>query len=104
MPIKTDFSGLNKLKENMRFLENTDTVALADLLSGDFLSGCSSFSSFEEFWSATGFKLDSAVGFETMPKKDLDAFVSKSTSHSTWEEILQEAVNDYAKKQILKGL
>lgn len=104
MPIKSDFSRLDKLKKNLNELGNTSKVAFVDLLSADFLSSCSSFSSFEEFMNATGFKVESSEDFDAIPQNDMDQFVSKNTTYSNWTELLQAAAGEYAKKQLFKGL
>jgi len=104
MSVKSDFSGLDKLKKNLGELGDTNKVALVDLLSKEFLSSCSSFSSFEEFLNATGFKIESSEDFEAIPQQDMDQFVSKNTSYSTWAELLQAAAVEYAKRQLFKGL
>ncbi|KGA02710.1 hypothetical protein KP05_04895 [Cobetia amphilecti] len=99
-----DTSGLDKLKGNMEKLSGHSEVKLVDLLDSEFMSKCSSYSSFEELVDDSGYKVESAEDFTAIPDGEWDAFISKSTSYSTWEEMQKGAVANYAKKQLFQGL
>ena len=53
---------------------------------------------------ASGFKVESAEDFAAIPDEEWDAFVSKNTSYSSWEEMQKGAAKDYTKRQLTKGL
>ncbi|MCD1651795.1 MULTISPECIES: hypothetical protein [Vreelandella] len=99
-----DTSGLDKLKKNMEEFQSNSQVKLVDMLSPAFMAQCSTYSSFEDMLDASGFKVESAEDFAAIPDEEWDAFVSKNTSYSSWEEMQKGAAKDYTKRQLTKGL
>lgn len=104
MSFKKDTRGLDRLKYNMEQLSGSHEVRLADLFQSEFMSKCSSYSSFLELIDASGFKVESAEDFAGIPDKEWDAFVAKSTSYASWQEMQHAATAEYAKKQLFKVL
>lgn len=104
MSFKSDTSGLDKLKDNMEKLSGQSEVKLVDLFDSEFMTKCSSYSSFEELVDDSGFKVESAEDFAAIPDDEWDAFINKSTSYSSWEEMQKDAAASYAKKKLFQGL
>ncbi|MBL1267698.1 MAG: hypothetical protein COA87_008105 [Halomonas sp.] len=104
MSFKSDTSGLDKLKENMERLSGQSEVKLANLFHPEFMSNCSSYTSFEALVEASDFTVESAEDFAAIPDDEWDAFISKSTSYASWEEMQKAAAADYARRQLFQGL
>jgi len=96
--------GLDKLQKNVERLAGEHRVQLANLLAAEFMSECSSFHSFEELITASGFKVESAEDFAAIPDDEWDTFIRKATSYQSWQEMQRAAAVAYTRKQVFKGL
>ena len=100
-------TGLDKLQDKLKdmqrsasALHGTRTVPISELLTPGFVRKHSRFSSADELFTASGFKVESQEDFEKIPDLEWDAFISNSTTFRSWKEMLNAAGADYAKKQL----
>lgn len=100
--ITKDFSGLEKLQENLKAMEGTQSVRLAEVVSPQFVSANTKYPDFDALLTEVG--ITTAEEFEAYPEADFDAFIAANTRFSTWREMQEEAVAAYAKAQLLKGM
>lgn len=91
---------LNQLANNARALGNTKSASLTDILTPQFMSSHTRFQTANEFFEASGFKVDSQADFEAIPEDQLDAFVQSSSSFTSWRELLNTAGAVWAKKKL----
>lgn len=75
-------------------------VSFIDLFSGDFMKNHTKFGSIGEMLESSGHKVDSIEDFEKIPTQEWDAFVSKRTDFSNWEEMLKTAAEQYFSKKL----
>lgn len=104
MSVEIDTSGLDKLIKNAKELESEREVRMDELFSPEFMRNCSSFTSFDEMVDSSGFKVESKEDFKAIPDDEWDDFISKNTSYKTWEQMQQEAGEDYTQRLLFKGL
>lgn len=100
-------TGLKDLEAKMKDLgtraenlDGTHKVPLTELITSSFIQSCSRFSSVEELFKASGFKIDSAEDFKALPDGQWDDFISHNTNYDSWDEILSEAVKIWTKNQL----
>ena len=91
---------LGQLADNARALGDTKSASLTDILNPKFISGHTRFQTADEFFEASGFKLESQADFEAIPEDRLDAFVRSVSSFSSWREMLNTAGAAWAKKKL----
>lgn len=88
-------SELKKLQNNLEKLEGTRSVALDDILSPDFMSRFTNFSSFDELIEKSGYPVEVQEDFERIPDKEWDEFISANTQFSSWQDMLDLAGYEY---------
>ena len=100
-------TGLDKLQDQLkdiqrraRALHGKRSVPISEMLTPTFLRKHSPFTSADEMFVASGFKIKSQEDFEKVPDLEWDAFISKSTTFRTWKAMLNSAAADYAKKEL----
>lgn len=95
---------LGQLTKNLSELGTTSQVRLTDLLDAQFISSCSKYSSLEELFNGSGFKLESKEDFAAIPDDQWEAFIVSSTSFGSWQEMQYAALEAYTKKKLFSGL
>ncbi|WP_105258114.1 hypothetical protein [Pseudoalteromonas sp. T1lg88] len=104
MPIKSNMNGLKKFTENVKQLQGNHLVKFLDVMSPEFISGCSPFKNLDELFAASGFKIESKEDLEAVPSDEWEHFIVTTTTFESWEEMQRQAVAAYVKKQLSKGL
>jgi hypothetical protein len=104
MPIKSNMDGFKKLAKNAKDMDGASQVQLTDLMTSEFISGCSSYENLDSLFSQSGFKIESKEDFEAIPDNEWEEFIVNNTSFDSWEEMQKTAMTAYVKKQLFKGL
>ena len=91
---------LTKLADNAQKLDGTNQVPLKDLLTASFIKRHSTFSDIDELFKASGFTVESQDDFAAIPDAEWDKFIEASTSFSSWDGMLGEALKEWTKKQL----
>lgn len=86
---------LKRMERNAKELSKTTEVPFDELFTDSFMHKHTPYSSIDEFLTAGGFNAQTSEEFEKIPDEELNQFVSKVTSFSTWEEMLDEATSEY---------
>lgn len=87
---------LSKIENNVSKLSKTDNISFDELFTSGFMSKHTNYRSFNEFLSASGF----TQSFEDIPDDDWDTYVSQHSSFTSWEEMLDTAVEQYVSNKI----
>ncbi|MEI4930731.1 hypothetical protein [Aeromonas caviae] len=95
---------LKQLESNLKKLSNTTQLTLAELMPSSFISSCSKFSSIDELFEASGFKIESADDFAAIPDDEWDLFIQQNTTYKNWLDMQQSAASEYAKATLYKGM
>lgn len=91
---------LNDLAQRAERLDGPHEVPLSQLLNPTFLKACSRFSSVDEMFQASGFKIESGEDFKSIPEGEWNTFVKTNTSFDGWTQMLESASADWTKKQL----
>lgn len=102
MTVKSDLSGLKKLKENLEAMQGTHSVQLSEILTPELVSSHSRFADFDSLLAEAG--ITTKEEFEAYPDADFDAFVAANTDFESWLDMQKQGAAAYAKAQLLKGL
>jgi hypothetical protein len=107
MVMSFEIKGLKELQKKFGELaKEADTgdgdlqIPLSDLLNPTFIASCSKFSSVEELFDASGFKIESPEDFKTIPDDEWDSFIQSNTTHENWLEMQKSAVAQWTKKKL----
>ncbi|WP_324737985.1 hypothetical protein VOI46_09520 [Pseudoalteromonas sp. CuT4-3] len=102
MYTKTDMSGLNKLQKNLSELGKLNTIAIGDVMTNEFISRYSSYSSLDELVDASGFDVNTAEDFKAIPDDEWEAFIVGNTSFSSWKEMQHKSHEEFVHKKLTK--
>lgn len=86
---------LKQMEKRTKELSKTTEIQFSELFTDSFMNKHTSYSSIDELLNAGGFDAKTSEDFDKIPTEKLDQFVSKVTSFSTWEEMLDEAISEY---------
>ena len=102
-----EFSGLDELQRQFdemeqaaRELENQEEIPFSDLFTVKFMQANTSFSTFDEFLSAGGFRAETDEEFDAIPEDALDQHVAATTGFGSWEDMLESATQEYISKKL----
>jgi len=73
---------------------------MSEVLTGDFISRSTRFSSLEELLEASGFMIESQDDFAAIPVDDLDRFIRSNSPFDSWNALLSTAGSEWAKKKL----
>ncbi|MCU7998115.1 hypothetical protein [Shewanella sp. SM95] len=104
MPVKSNMKGLEKLKNNLKKLHGERQAGLNETMTPEFLNSCSSFSSLEELFTASGFVVESQDDFKAIPDDEWDEFIVSNTTFDSWSSMQKAALDKYAKSIITSTL
>ena len=100
-------TGLDKFRRQLEEFQNKiesvsgeQSVPLNELLTPDFLATCSTFSSADELFERSGFKVESKEDFAAIPDEPWDEFIRSNTSFFNWKEMLQAAGAAWVKSKL----
>jgi len=91
---------LDDLKNKVQSISGERSIPINELLTPDFLAACSTFSSAEEMFERSGFKVESQEDFAAIPDDAWDDFISVNTSYLNWQEMLQQAAAAWVKARL----
>jgi hypothetical protein len=98
MKFKMNLSGLKRLQRNARAMHGSRKVKFVDLFDGAFMRSNTRFSSFQAMVEESGIE-----DFATASNAANDAMVRKlAPRFSDWQEFLNAATVEYAKKQLFR--
>ncbi|WP_338544707.1 hypothetical protein V6W80_15145 [Pseudomonas benzopyrenica] len=104
MPIKTDFSGIKQLQQNLSEIASTTQVPFLDLMSPSFISAHSRFDNFDSFARAAGYEVSTQEDLLAIPDEPWDEFVRQETSFADWNEMQHRALGQYLQAKLHQGL
>jgi len=97
--VEADFSGLERLQDNLENLDGEQEVSGEDLLPDDFIRKNTNFQTRSAFLEASGIK-----GQEDMSTDAFNDFVAANTRFPNWQEMFKAAGAEWAKRQLFAGL
>lgn len=93
-----------KMERNIDEFNDKKTVSMSELFDGGFLSAHSSFKTFDEMMTASGFKCESQEDFNAIPEDQFDAFISANTTFQSWNDMKSSAATALVKRKLFQGL
>ena len=105
MSLKFEMHGLDELEKQFDDLGkkadelNGAKVSFAELFNQLFMQEHTHFTSLTELLKSGGFS-DDADEFLKIPPEVLDGLVSEKTDFDSWEDMKQEAANEYTIKKL----
>lgn len=88
---------LNEIKKSAEKVQGDHSIPITEFFNNDFMCKHSKFKSFGEFADKSGFDFSD---IESINDSELDAFIDKETSFSSWEEMKSTAAKNWALKQL----
>lgn len=91
---------LQRLQRNANRMGGKHQVSFDKLFTRSFMLKHTRYSSIDALLEAGGFHAKTNKEFEAIPQKELDAHIKKTTKFKSWNEMLGEATEEYALKQL----
>ncbi|MCD9539591.1 hypothetical protein [Photobacterium carnosum] len=91
---------LKKIEKSMTELDGKHEVSLLELMPDSFMSKNSNYTSLQELFDSSGFKIDSVEDFSEIPDEKWDAYINSSTTFENWDQMQEEALNLYIGSKI----
>lgn len=95
---------LNKMERDINQLFKQNSVSFEELFTERFMKKNTNVVDFDNFLKDGGFHVESEADFEAIPENEFDAYVSKNTKFSSWEEMLGAATEYYLDSKLRKIL
>jgi hypothetical protein len=96
--LKWNNDSIQKLQEKIEQLNGQHP--LSEILTDNFITENTKFTSLQDFLEATRFKFDTQDDIDSIidsiPESNWDNFVIQHTSFSSWQEFLAKAGEEYA--------
>lgn len=84
-----DFSGIDKLQENLEQIDEVNGILLIELLGEEL---------FEKITS--NFSVETEEDFNRLSENELDKYISNITDYKTYQELLEEKYAEYILKKL----
>ncbi len=81
-------------------MNNNYNISFNMLFSDKFMRKYTNFNSYKDMVNKSGYKLETIEDFEKIPDIELDLFVKENFSFNSWEDMIQEAVNNHFAEQL----
>ncbi len=94
MRVRLDTSGLDRLRRNVRNLENEQQVPLTDLLTDSFIQRYTDYESLQALVDASG------VPADNLDSEEFDKFVELHSRVGGWAALQQHALAELVKRAI----
>jgi hypothetical protein len=91
---------LDDLARKAEELDGEHNIPISELLTDSFVSRHTSFSSAEEMFKASGFKVETQEGFAAIPDAEWDNYIRSISSFDGWQSMLGAAGQEWAKRQL----
>ncbi|HAU0926198.1 TPA: hypothetical protein JBH83_15520, partial [Legionella pneumophila] len=91
---------IKDLQENAKKISGQNQVPWSELFNDKFMLEYTSYKSIHDFIQASGYHIEKNEDLNNIPDKDWDGFIKKSTSFSSWEEMLSTAGTMWAKEKL----
>lgn len=91
---------LDDLAKKAEAIDGQHSVPVSELLTDSFVSQHTSFSSAEEMFKASGFKVETQEDFAAIPDAEWDNYIRSISSFDGWQSMLGAAGEQWAKWQL----
>ena len=91
---------LDEIEKNADELDGENEVKFDDLFCTTFMKKYTDFLSIDEMFEKSDFDINSQEDFESISEDKLDMYVNKTTVFSTWEEMLEKAIQKWTIKKL----
>lgn len=90
---------LKRMEQNARKLNGKHSIPFDKLFTKSFMKKYTRYSSIDDLLEAGGFQAKDDKEFDAIPTKELNAHIAKVTKFKSWEDMLDEAVQQYIDDQ-----
>jgi hypothetical protein len=91
---------LDDLAKKAKTIDGKHNVPIKELLNPTFVSKHTHFSTAEEMFDASGFKLESQEDLAAIPDEKWDDFIRSVSSFGNWQAMLDQAIKDWTAKKL----
>lgn len=93
-------SKLDDLSKKAEKLDGQHNVPVSELLTDSFVAQHTSFSSVDEMFKASGFKVETQEDFAAIPDIEWDNYIRSVSNFDGWQSMLDAGVQEWAKRKL----
>jgi len=82
---------LNKMQKNLEEYESGKEIGFSELFNPSFMKKYTKFSTIEEFFEKSPFKVENQEDFKNLDEKEFNKYISETTQFTSWEEMKGKA-------------
>lgn len=103
--MSVEIEGLEDLKEELQGLAERleqagGELPMTVLFTDNFMKSFTEFTSLEEFFDESPWRVESDDDFEAIPADEFDAYVDKHTDFDSWDAMLRAAGREYILREV----
>jgi len=87
---------LTDLEQKAKDLDGKHNLPLSELLTDDFISGHTKFTTLSVMLEESGFKVDTPEDFAAIPVEERDRYINVVSDCENWQEMLGEASKEWS--------
>lgn len=91
---------LKTLQNNLQKLDGQHHVPVTELLTPAFVARHTKFSTVDELFEASGYKIESEQDFAAIPDDAWNEYIRSISGFSGWEAMLSKAAESWATKKL----
>ncbi|MCW2482261.1 hypothetical protein, partial [Candidatus Symbiopectobacterium sp. NZEC135] len=92
---------INRLTRNLEGIGSTTQLTFPELFNPTFLKECSSFTSIEDLFEKSGFKVESMEDFKAIPDEEWERFIVKNTKYESWLDMQKDATTKLLSQRLM---
>ncbi|PYG89854.1 hypothetical protein LY28_00452 [Ruminiclostridium sufflavum DSM 19573] len=90
----------NEETDKIQKKDDAYNVSFYIIFSDKFMRKYTVFNSFKEMLEKSGLKIETEEDFEKISDYELDLFIRNNSDFDSWEELVQEAVNNHYAEEL----
>lgn len=91
---------IEDMKQRAQELNGTHILKSNEIFTSEFMNNYTEYSSIDELFKASGFKVESNEDLDKIPVDELDQFIRGHTEFPTWKEMITKAGAEYFKHKL----
>jgi hypothetical protein len=91
---------IEEIRKGLEELDGEHSIPFEELFPPSFMNEFTEFDNIDQMINKSGYQVQSSEDFENIPDDQWSDFVSGNTQFHNWNEMLNEAVSQWAAKKL----
>ena len=91
---------LKNIAKKAKELDGEHSVPVSELLTNSFIAKHTTYSTADEMFEASGFKVETQKDFSNIPDTEWDEYIRSNSSFADWQSMLGAATQEWAASKL----